>query len=178
MADAHAIRQPRRPGTEPFGEAREGPRSLPNPGAMRRSMRTFSIFALADLAILLVLVGLTLASPSPGVRTSGLDLGLYGLLFLILLGVAFALTIVRTPKGVRRDGKELLLVERFGPPVALSATPPATAALVKRLPMGLGGPAPTDLLRITLPNGRSKLRYVDAGLVPGPGEPSGDRAGG
>jgi hypothetical protein len=131
-----------------------------------RAYRLFLLFVAATLATLLVLIGLLLESPSPGVRGDPLDYGLFVGIGLVMIGAAYVLTMLPAPRGVAREGDKLVVTERTGRLRRLPADPGALRPVVlRRYAAGPLNDEPVVLVEVALPGGTRGAYLVDEGLL-------------
>ncbi|MCI4330485.1 MAG: hypothetical protein L3K19_01375 [Thermoplasmata archaeon] len=142
-----------------------------NDAALRRARRLFTLYGGALAAIFGITLGLSYTGPVPVAEANPLvPLGL-SLLTLALAAAGLWLTFGRTPSAVRIADDELWVRERGGR-VRRFPAPPATRLWVEeQYPAGPLTPAPTELVRLTPPDGRARHYVFESGLLYGPFSP-------
>lgn len=181
MAAPRAVRITRRSATA-AAPPRSGGSALPqfaeNRAGLCRARRLFVVYGVALAAILALTLALSFSGPTPAAsRTPTEPWGLVGLA-AALGAVGGLLTFGRTPTAVAVSGEELWVRERGGRVRRFPAPPSTRLAVEERYPSGWLAPAPTELVRISPPDGRTRRYIVESSLLTGRFTTSPDPAGG
>jgi hypothetical protein len=125
-----------------------GARFTENRAGTRRATRLFGMFVGVLLVIYLAFAALTLASPSPGVRSNVATWAVFSGMALVVALWGWLITFGRTPRGAVRRGSEIVVRERLGRPRRIPMDEATQPTVVHRYGRSLFGPEPTEFVEV------------------------------
>ena len=132
----------------------------------QRAWRTFGGFLSALLAIYAAFLETFLTDPYGGVRSNP---GQYAVFTAVMAAVGlygFVVSVLRAPRELRFDAGELRVHERSGQWRRFPRGPGLSMAVLRSYPAGLLSTGPTEIVRLSMPNGLTRTYLVDSGWFP------------
>jgi hypothetical protein len=137
-----------------------------NQSGRQRAVRTYGLFLAALLAIYGIFLGSFLTAPETGVRSNLSGYGLFSLLLVAIGLIGFVLTVWRAPREIRASDSEIVVRERSGRERRFPRGPGFVVSVLKRYPEGPFSEGPTEMVRVSLPDGTARIYLVNEGLIP------------
>ncbi|MCI4317685.1 MAG: hypothetical protein L3J96_04035, partial [Thermoplasmata archaeon] len=140
-------------------------RFVSNDAGSARAYRLFIVYLAGLIASYLAFLVLAFTAPQPGTREDLVVLGGLSVAAVILIGWGWVITVGRAPRGIRFEGKELIVLERWGRPKRFESPPLLELRVVYRYTPGFLGREPTELVEVTSLDGRKRAYLVRRGLL-------------